>query len=182
MNFRRGASALFVCMVAFAGAFPAQAQDDNRFISEIRIGALAHDTGPFTDRKERSPALNAEILFGSVGMLGKGVLRPHIGGSMTTGGKTDQVYAGLSSTWPVMNWGFFELSLGGMAHSGNTNEGEPGRKDLGCHVLFRGSVSGGIYLGPHHSLSVMLDHASNANLCKKNEGLESVGVRYGFRF
>jgi len=37
-------------------------------------------------------------------------------------------------------------------------------------------------IGEKTSLSLYLDHISNANLCDNNEGLETAGVRLGFRF
>jgi hypothetical protein len=151
-------------------------------VSEVRVGVLAHDVGPFSARKEEGADINVEVLFKDLAWFKKFGVRPHIGGSINTSNDTSQAYFGLTGTAPIGRRLFFELSLGGAVHNGNKNVGEIGRKDLGCRVLFRESVAGGVYLGKHATLSVMLDHISDANLCEKNEGLESVGVRYGWRF
>jgi hypothetical protein len=172
-------AALVVLCVA---ATPAAAEGPKR-LSELRLGVLAHDVGPFSSRKEGGADINVEVLFRDLGWLGERfMLRPHLGGSINTSSDTSQGYFGLTATAPIGRKLFFEFSFGGTVHNGNKNEGEIGKKDLGCRVLFRESISGGIYLGERSTLSVMLDHISNANLCDKNEGLESVGVRYGYRF
>jgi hypothetical protein len=57
-----------------------------------------------------------------------------------------------------------------------------GGNELGCRVLFRESLSVGVRFMKHHSLSVMVDHISNAGLCDHNDGLDTLGVRYGYRF
>jgi hypothetical protein len=164
-------------------AVPAKASAAALFpVSEVRLGVLAHDVGPFSSRKEDGADINIELLFNDLGWFKRFGVRPHIGGSINTSNDTSQGYFGLTGTVPIGKRLFFEMSVGGAVHNGNKNENEIGRKDLGCRVLFRESVAGGIYLGKHATLSVMLDHISDANLCEKNEGLESVGVRYGFRF
>jgi hypothetical protein len=40
----------------------------------------------------------------------------------------------------------------------------------------------GFTLLERHALSIRFDHLSNANLCDKNEGLDTVGLIYGYRF
>lgn len=159
------------------------AAETPKLLSEVRLGVLAHDVGPFSSRKEDGVDINGELLFKDLGWFGKNImLRPHLGASINTSGDTSFGYFGVTATAPITRWGFFEFSVGGAAHNGNKNMNEIGRKDLGCRVLFRESVSAGVYLGERSTLSVMLDHISNANLCEKNEGLETVGVRYGYRF
>ncbi len=141
-------------------------------VSEVRLGVLAHDVGPFSSRKEEGADLNVELLFNDLAWFKKFSVRPHIGASINTSSDTSQGYFGLTGTAPIGRRLFLELSVGGAVHNGNKDENEIGRKDLGCRVLFRESVSGGIYLGKHSTLSIMLDHISDANLCEKNEGLE----------
>jgi lipid A 3-O-deacylase len=174
------------CAVLFAlgaaAAAPAAAETP-KLVSEVRLGLLGHDVGPFSSRKEEGADINVELLLNDLGWLGERFsLRPHVGGSLSTAGDTSQAYFGLTAGAPIGRRLFLEFSFGGTAHNGNKNENEIGHKDLGCRVLFRESLSGGINLGERSTLSVMLDHISNANLCDKNEGLESVGVRYGYRF
>lgn len=89
-------------------------------------------------------------------------------------------------TWQWVFWApfFVEGSLGLSVHDGKLDapEAVTDRKSLGCRVLFRESIALGVRLGDHHTLSTMLDHISNAWLCSRNDGLDTVGVRYGYRF
>lgn len=158
-------------------------------ISEVRLGVLNHDEGPFSRNKEDgNPNINAEVLFVSPDLLD--VIwspRPHVGASINTGGDTSQIYAGLSWEWFL--WGdiFAGFSLGGAVHDGETTLGptdpeKTKRKELGCSVLFRESVEVGWMITDHHAISFILDHISNARLCDENEGLENMGLRYGYRF
>lgn len=170
-----------VALVMAATPDSARAEEQQIF-SEARLGILAHDVGPFSARKESGADINLELLFKDLGFFERVAVRPHVGGTINTAGDTSYGYFGLTGTLPIGRFFFLELSVGGAVHSGNKAEIEPGRKALGCRVLFRESVAGGIILGEHAALSVVLDHLSNANLCDKNEGLETVGVRYGYRF
>ena len=81
-----------------------------------------------------------------------------------------------------MKYGFFDFSLGGAYHDGETETEATDKKSLGCRILFRESLDLGIKFADVHSLSVHLAHISNAKLCSTNEGLETFGVRYGYRF
>ena len=49
-------------------------------------------------------------------------------------------------------------------------------------MLFRGSIDLGYRFNRRHGVSAFLDHISTAKLCDENEGLEAVGVRYGYKF
>lgn len=163
-------------------------------LSEIRVGALYNDFGPFSHQKEEGVLANLELLFVSPDFLD--IIwspRPHIGTSLNTAGDTSvPFYAGLSWEWDFLDdwmWGF---SLGGAYHNGYTKLGTAPtdqtppyaqrRKELGCSVLFRESLKLGYRFNEHHSLMAHFDHISNAKLCETNEGLESLGIQYGYRF
>ena len=77
---------------------------------------------------------------------------------------------------------FVAGSLGGGLHDGHLNAGPPDRKLLGSRLLFRESVEAGYQLTRRVSLSVMLDHLSNADLAAPNQGLTNFGVRIGVTF
>lgn len=159
------------------------AQANDKIVSELRLGVFAHDQGIFSSHKESGVDINGEILFSDLGWLGKRVmLRPHIGGTVNSDGNTSDGYFGLTATLPFAQRFFVEGSVGGAVHTGNLESNELGHKDLGCRVLFRESLSLGVMIDEHNSLAAVADHISNANLCDKNEGLEDVGVRYGYRF
>ena len=170
------------------GAAPALAEDDNprgapSAVSETRLGVMAHDVPIFSGNDEDGVNVNAEILFTSPDFL-KWILapRPHIGGSFNTAGDTSQAYLGLTWDFDLTDSIFFEFSFGGAVHNGELDDDKMDRKALGCRVLFRESAALGWRFNEHHSLSVMLDHISNASLCDDNEGLDTLGVRYGYRF
>ncbi len=168
--------------------------------SEVRMGILLHDYGPFSKNEEDGFDGNFEILFPSPkGLSFISSPRPHIGISYNSAGDTSSVYGGLNwelSFWK--NW-FAGLSIGGMVHDGHLvgdKDGKP-RKSLGCRALFREAVNVGYRLRKQHSIMLHLDHSSNASLCEKNtrdgtaegrhnvvlnEGLENVGIRYGYKF
>ena len=77
---------------------------------------------------------------------------------------------------------FLDASLGGSAHNGKLDTTDPDRKSLGSPVLFRESLELGYRFAEVHSLSVMLDHISNADLADRNEGLDTLGIRCGLKF
>ena len=126
---------------------------------------------------------NFEVLFTSPSWL-KWIWapRPHVGLSVNSSGDTSQAYLGLTWEWRFWrNW-FFDFSLGGSVHDGKKTTNRVDRKELGCRVLFRESLDLGYIFAEKHSVSAFLDHISNANICDANEGLETVGIRYGYRF
>jgi lipid A 3-O-deacylase len=169
---------------ARVGARPAPARTKGEgWLSEIRVGALAHDEGPFSRKKESGVDANVELLFNSPDFL-KIIWspRPHVGGNINSSGDTSQGYIGLSWEWEFWRFMFGGFSLGGAVHTGETTNAPLDRKELGCRVLFRESVELGVRFAERHSVSAFLDHISNAKLCSTNEGLENVGVRYGYRF
>ena len=152
-------------------------------ISELRTGLLIHDEGPFSRREEDGLDVNIEVLFASPDVLDFiWSPRPHIGANINTSGDTSQVYLGLSWEWTIWRGFFAGFSLGGAVHDGETTTIETDKKELGCRVLFRESVEAGWRFAGRHSVSLYLDHISNAKLCDANEGLENIGLRYGYRF
>jgi lipid A 3-O-deacylase len=168
--------------------------------SEIRVGALAHDTGPFSSKEEEGADINMELLFASPKILEfMWSPRPHLGGNYSTSGDTSQIYAGLTWEWEFWGGWFAGFSLGGMGHNGRLVGDKDGqsRKSLGCRFLFRESLAFGYRFKKHHAIMAHLEHSSNASLCEKNtrdgtaegrhdvvlnEGLEAVGIRYGYMF
>jgi lipid A 3-O-deacylase len=163
----------------------AQAQQANPIFSEIRVGIQAHDVPLFSDRVESGADINGEVLFTSPDVLHfLWSPRPHFGFSANTQGGISQVYAGLS--WEFRLWSglFAGFSLGGAIQTGPLhNDIYPQTfKAFGSRGVFRESIEIGWRFDDHHSLSLMLDHISNARLARPNPGLETFGVRYGYRF
>lgn len=164
-------------------ALPARADLSEARLSEVRLGIMAHDAGVFGVRKEDGVDGNVELLFESPAILEAiWAPRPHIGLNLNFGGDTSQAYAGLSWSWmPVERW-FVEFSFGGAVHDGKLSTLDRDRKELGSRVLFRESLSLGFHIDRNHSVMVTLDHISNANLADHNEGVDTLGLRWGYRF
>jgi hypothetical protein len=151
---------------------------------EIRAGVLAHDVPHLWSgfRLEDGVDINGEVLLGTgIYFLG-GTLRPAIGGSVSTSGQTSKGY--VDARWEIQGPAslFFGLGLGAAVHDGKLEPTQPDRKALGSRVLFHIPVEVGLRLGERHSVSVYFEHTSNAWLAKYNEGMDNIGVRYGFRF
>lgn len=152
-------------------------------LSEIRVGALAHDEGPFGRHKENGVDGNLEFLFVSPDFLHYILApRPQLGVSVNSQGNTSSAYFGLSWEWKAWRGLFLDFSFGGMAHNGYNRTKLLDRKELGCHLLFRESLELGWRFAEKHSISFMVDHSSNGRLCSKNEGLNDLGIRYGYSF
>ncbi len=166
--------------------------------SEIRVGAFMHDTGPFSASDEGGVDANVELLFASPGIFDfMWSPRPHIGVSYSASGDTSQAYTGLTWEWSFWSGWFAGFGLGGMIHDGHLVGVDGKSKSLGCRFLFRESINAGYRFNKRHALMVHIDHSSNASLCEKNtsdgsesgrhtvvvnEGIESVGMRYGYMF
>lgn len=153
------------------------------WISEIRGGLFKHDTGPFGNTEEGGIDLNGEVLFKSPEFLQwVWAPRPHLGMDLNTSGDTSQAYLGLSWNFPIWEKFWFGFSLGAAVHNGKLDTDDSDRKSLGSRVLFRESLELGYNVTDQLSVSVMLDHSSNAGLADRNEGLDNVGLRLGYRF
>ena len=124
-----------------------------------------------------------EILFFSPDYLhGLKAPRPHVGISVNSAGDTNQAYLGLTWEYDFKQDYFANFSLGAGYHDGYKETPLLDRKSLGCKLLFRESLNVGYRLNKSNSIMAHLDHISNAKLCSTNEGLESVGFRYGYHF
>lgn len=158
-------------------------------ITEVLVGVLDHDTGVISDDTEGGANLTAELRFKPLGGAFFDFLRsprPHIGFNLNDSGNTSALYSGLTWLWPFGNRYFFGVAFGGAVHDGTleTDDRRKRRnnKQLGCRVLFREAVELGFTFLKRHALSIRFDHLSNANLCDENEGLDTVGLVYGYRF
>ena len=177
---------LSVFLGAAAVVVPAAAEPGpDGWLHEIRIGVLAHDVdGLWSNfKREDGTDYNAELVFSPSWQLWNGTVRPNVGVSINDGNDTSKLYAG--ALWErVWSSGlFFDIGLGAAVHDGETDEQDrPDKKELGSSVLFRVSFEAGVAIGAHHRLSLMFDHISNAYLADPNDGLDTLGLRYGYLF
>jgi hypothetical protein len=72
--------------------------------------------------------------------------------------------------------------LGGVVNNGYIDSAPPGRKKLGSPVLFHLDAELGFDLTPQTSVSIFVDHMSNADLGAHNTGITNAGARLGFKF
>lgn len=163
---------------------PLRAQSGD-VIHEVRFGVLAHDVDNLWSgsSREEGTDYNGELIFTPEYSLLGGVLRPNIGFSINDSEDTSKVYGGglLEYTW--RNGIFFDAGLGLAVHDGETDdEGRKDKKELGSPILFRVTFELGVTVADHHRLSMMFDHISNAYIFDPNEGLDTLGIRYGYLF
>lgn len=155
------------------------------WIHELRAGVAAHDVGGLWSgyREERGADWSAELTLLRSGLaLPLGAVHPNLGIAINDRGYTSKVYAG--ALWEIESriGLFFASGVGAAVHDGNLDKRERHHKRLGSRVLFRIPIEIGYGFGAHHRLMLAFDHVSNAQLATPNPGLDTVGMRYGYRF
>lgn len=182
---------------------PAADTATSGLISEVRGGIMTQsssildteDTGNFWLQKDETGAsLNGEVLFNGPDFLRHiWTPRPHLGFNISTAGETSYAYAGLQwegdLTDSIFLGGFFGL----MAHDGVIDRAltDPRRSTdrlLGSRVLFHLGPEIGYRFDDHNSLMITWAHSSNGWMLNgfdsdgPNEGLDQIGLRYGYKF
>ena len=156
------------------------------FLQELNFGLHYHDAAVFGNREEDGVAISAEAIFRTWAFLDDiGAPRPTLGAYLNTAGDTSYAYAGV--TWSfeevILDDAFINLFLGLTIHNGGlTRFGGQSGKEFGSRIIFREAVELGYRFGGRHGVSFLVDHISNANTSGNNEGLDSVAIRYGYRF
>ena len=154
-------------------------------VHELKLGVLDHDMPNMWSgfRAERNSAdINVEALFSpSMGLFG-GTLRPAFGASISTQRQTSNVYLDARWQYELPSRIFFGLGIGGTVHNGQLQLVDWDQKALGSRVLFHFPVEIGYRFDGHNSLSVYFEPMSNGYTVRPNEGLDRLGVRYGYRF
>jgi hypothetical protein len=154
-------------------------------IHELKIGALHHDTPHLWARHQLEPDavdLNVEVMFSPAFHFLGGTIRPAVGGTVNFGGYTSRGYADLRWQYETASGVFFGLGLGVAVHNGETGPSHADRKALGSQVLFHIPVEIGLRLDTRNSVSLYFEHHSNAYTQRYNEGIDGLGIRYGYRF
>ncbi|HVJ50898.1 MAG TPA: acyloxyacyl hydrolase [Aliidongia sp.] len=181
--------------LAMTAAAPSLAHaDDLKIVDELRFGVYEHDASVFGHQKESGADIGNEVLFTSPSFLS--VIwspRPILGFLENTNGTTSQYYGGLTWTWNFAtdvlrsdDAFYVEITEGPGFNGGKTNVTDPleqqTRKSLGSHWLFREDLDIGYRLTPQWSIAFSYNHISNADLASRNEGLNNIGGRIGFKF
>jgi lipid A 3-O-deacylase len=185
----RLALASVVALVLLLGT-QARAEDPH-FIHELKLGLLGHDQSFLISHSRREKHLgldfSADITFTpylSVPYFG-GKIRPALGATFspigTNLGYIDARYE-IEGPFRLPSNLFFMLGLGAAIHNGNQQFEAEDRKAFGTRVLFHIPAEMGWRFDHHHSVALYFEHVSNANLGTPNEGMDNMGVRYGYRF
>jgi hypothetical protein len=167
---------------------PAAAGEEPRtrgFVSEVRIGALLHDAPYMWSGFNKEPYaadLNVEVLFSPLAHFWGGSLSPALGATINFHGDTSKAYLDLRWQRQINEHWFWALGLGIAIHNGETFTPDPNAKQLGRRVLFHDVIEIGYRFNYHNSLSLYFEHISNASTADKNQGLDAIGLRYGYRF
>jgi hypothetical protein len=151
----------------------------------FRLGLLAHDLGGLwsNTRSEGGVDGNAEIVFRKPSfMLWGGAFLPNLGMSINSQGDTSKIYAGFVWEFLFGNGFFFNIGTGLAIHDGQLESEDDNKKQLGSRILLREPIEFGFMFYERHRISILFDHISNAGLANPNEGLDTLGVRYGFQF
>lgn len=154
-------------------------------IREIRAGVIGHDVDGLWsgDSKEKGPDLGLEVLFNrALFHLFCAAAYPNAGISLNTRGDTSKAYGGVLLKWEPNSAFFFSAGLGLALHNGKRDTDSADRKSLGAQVLFRIPIEIGYAFNRRHRLIIVFDHLSNAYLASPNEGMDNLGLVYGYRF
>jgi hypothetical protein len=175
-----------VCALLALPALAGERQAGGGFIHEFKIGALVHDIPYMWSGFHREPYnvdLNLEAQFSPRVIVWRGAIRPMVGATVNFEGYTSKVYAGARWQWEQPRWRtFLALGLAVAVHDGETFTTDQDRKELGRRVLFHDSIEYGYRIDERNSVSLYFEHISNASTATKNQGLDALGVRYGYRF
>lgn len=184
------------------GVGSAAAEEDEFFIDEIRAGVWLHNVRHPRQDSQHSIDLNLEVLFQELTFVEpeNGFLRvllqprPMLGGVLNTEGDTNQLYFGLAWEYEFDFGLFINPTFGFSLHDGNLDPPTvpcgacPGGRAftdkesaLGYPILFRESVDVGWRFAGRHAISFTWSHISNAGLSTNNDGMDFIGLRYGFK-
>jgi hypothetical protein len=180
-------AAVIVGLTVALAASVASDADANDLLYALKVGVLAHDVPDLWSGfqiEHNAADINIEAQFNAAWALPWGAIRPVIGGSINTRGDTSDGYIDARWQGDLPSGIFFGLGLGAAVHDGETGgvNADPDKKWLGSRVLFHIPVEIGYHLDAHSDVSVYFEHMSNAYTQKYNEGMDRIGLRYGYRF
>jgi lipid A 3-O-deacylase len=154
-------------------------------IDEVKIGALYHDMpGLWSGFSLERPAadLNGEILFRPWARTFGGSLRPAIGATVNLNGEASKAYADLRWEFAAQSGIFFGIGLGAAVHNGDIGFVDNNHKALGARVLFHPTAEIGYRFDGANSISIFADHMSNGYSRRFNDGMDTLGLRFGHKF
>lgn len=183
-------------MVAAAACCAGTAQaDEFRFLDEVRVGVLEHDTSfGGGDNKEDGYDVGVELLTSPIGALSwVGSPRAVFGLQVNSEGYTNMAYAGILAQKTIVDGLasdsdaiYIEGTVGIAYHDGaidvRARPEDAEWKSHGSYWLIRSGFGVGYRFNETYSLTATFSHISNANLAQPNQGSNDLGLRFGMRF
>lgn len=174
---------------ALSAVLATGARAQTKVVDEVLFGAFQHDTPFLASQREHGADVNFEVRFTSPDFLSfLWSPRLFIGGLVNSEGATDQAYFGFGwdmtlsrAVFKPDDSLFFRLDLGGSVNDEKHVDGDIDHKAIGSHLLFRESVDLGYHFDPTWSGMISFNHISNAGLARHNQGLNDLGLRFGFK-
>ena len=155
------------------------------WLQEIRIGLAAHDVDGLWSGESKEPGttIGVEAIFGHTlfHLLGA-TANPNVGLSLSMQGDTSCLYGGFLLRWSQLASIAVATGFGLAVHNGKRSTDAADRKSLGSRVLFRVPIQIGYALTAQHWITLAFDHVSNGYLAAPNDGMDTLGVFYGYRF
>lgn len=191
---------------------PAQAETPGvpSWISEAKVGLLTHDSYMFEDnflqvwknRIEPGMDINGEVLFNLPGWFRHvGSPRLAVGADISTANKTSYAYIAPDWQYTFQNGLYLGGFFGFMVHTGAENVSQrdgsgnitpasqerfDNTKRLGSRVLFHFGPRVGYSIDEHNDIELMWAHSSNGHILANddapNQGIDNLGIRYGYKF
>jgi len=156
----------------------------DELVREMKIGVLHHDQDNLWSNSSRESGIdgNIELIFNAAMPLWGGDVRPAFGASLNSASDTSKVYGAARWEIEIGDNGLFALGVGGAIHNGETALVRSDKKALGSKVLFYFPIEAGYRISERDTVSLFFDHVSNAWQATPNEGMDTLGIRYGIRF
>lgn len=178
------ATAILIAMSILFAVVPTVVAAEG-LVHELAVGALAHDVPDLWSGFRREPNsvdINIEAKLSPAMALFFGTLRPAVGATINASGATSHAYIDARLEYELTKNIYFGFGVGAAVHDGETGRDDPDRKALGSRLLFHIPFELGYRLDAHNSISAYFEHTSNAYTQPFNEGMDRLGLRYGYRF
>lgn len=146
---------------------------------------MEHDVATRSTKHEDGNDFNSEFFFRSPSLRLIEVLgspRPSFGLSVNNNSNTSIMYAGMNWDLRAFDLLFLSVGFGGALHDGELQSSDPERQRLGSRALFRAALAAGFKFNKRMNVSVLFDHVSNGRLAYPNNGLEKLGIQFGYTY
>ncbi|WP_019616578.1 acyloxyacyl hydrolase [Psychromonas ossibalaenae] len=173
-----------VFLLFFSSSFSSAQEESDKLFDELKFGLLAHDVEGFwsNSKREQGVDINVEGIFSPFANLLGGEIQPAVGVSINSHGDTSKLYADALWKFTVGDYCFAGIGLGIAVHNGETHPEESDMKALGSRFLTHLPLEIGCSVTSRYSLSAYFDHISNGGTNHTNQGMDTLGLRIGYKF